>query len=534
MILLPLLIAYVYRTLQVARFQQQVANLSAALNKAKSSLAPVSGPEIKPAPLPEPSALMKLTVPAIGQTVFTPHALLKERIYQLTFSGYYEYYAHGVKRIADAVYLLDRPYSRYSGLYIGSLSAGDGDLAAWTEDTIYDKYTCLYEGTGEPLSIRLGCPDGGISKSALAAEVRLLPPDTPPIRAEIQKRAEARAARERIHEEEKRRQRLQELGARVTELRLMLRRSRNLLDEDYRRQFVVNNHSQILAELRHVWSKEYDALMNDSDLLAALRAEDPEIVELYERRMDMVLLAERWDVSPTDVVPDRGPLPLTARTIPVVENLISDLYQFRNERDRLRLLQATNGNSEASRGELQMAIRKTAFCFEELKRYGIVASTPEEAEEQFRKLYPSEPAATYYEELQAKVRGGEQVSADPIRERLEDLHREKIMRSGQRRGAVRAGDMDEIKEIDDRLVVIRREFTELKDFLEQKGEKIEFKDYRDREESLADQFFKLYQQKQQVIGVLNAGGDSESAGHVEALYAEQIQKLFTQSAQNYT
>ncbi|HEV8413026.1 MAG TPA: hypothetical protein VGQ49_05495 [Bryobacteraceae bacterium] len=88
--------------------------------------------------------------------------------------------------------------------------------------------------------------------------------------------------------------------------------------------------------------------------------------------------------------------------------------------------------------------------------------------------------------------------------------------------------------IDDRLSVIRQESTGLRDFLKGIGCSVEFPDYREREESREDAFFKLMEEKQKIITVLKQQGDEQGVEHVEALYAQEQARLFEAEDSSYT
>ncbi len=152
---------------------------------------------------------------------------------------------------------------------------------------------------------------------------------------------------------------------------------------------------------------------------------------------------------------------------------------------------------------------------------------------QYFQLCP--PAApTYYEELIVRIKAGEKVSADPIRARVEDLFREERKVVGQRARSVERKKGTERNAIDERLAQTRRERADLTEFLQSIGYVVEFKDYREQEPSLVDEFMKLHEERKQIKQMLEAEGDQKSAEVVDNLYAQQQAKLFDGDGSSYT
>jgi hypothetical protein len=133
-----------------------------------------------------------------------------------------------------------------------------------------------------------------------------------------------------------------------------------------------------------------------------------------------------------------------------------------------------------------------------------------------------------------RISAGETVSPDAVQNRLEDLFREEIILQAKRRRMIRYHKENVRDAIDDRLSVIRQESTGLRDFLKGIGCSVEFPDYREREESREDAFFKLMEEKQKIITVLKQQGDEQGVEHVEALYAQEQARLFEAEDSSYT
>src|SRR5262249_49688013 len=103
---------------------------------------------------------------------------------------------------ADAVYFSDRLgnfVNRYDGVIVDGLAAGSGLLHGWHEDRGAHEYSCLYEGNGSRLTVRIQQPPGatpGRCRGELLLKLELLPLDTPSIAAKQRAAAEAKAAAE--------------------------------------------------------------------------------------------------------------------------------------------------------------------------------------------------------------------------------------------------------------------------------------------------------------------------------------------------
>ena len=134
---------------------------------------------------------------------------------------------------------------------------------------------------------------------------------------------------------------------------------------------------------------------------------------------------------------------------------------------------------------------------------------------------------THYIELAAAFASGENSSLESsIRARLYDLHREERILVAKRRSAIKSGSVNEQLNIDSALVEIRNEFSILKGAIESRGGKVNF-DETEKEESLADEVLKLFQEKNQVIAAIRAkGATEEEVQQMEARYAEKFAQLF--------
>lgn len=144
------------------------------------------------------------------------------------------------------------------------------------------------------------------------------------------------------------------------------------------------------------------------------------------------------------------------------------------------------------------------------------------------------PPQSYYAELKQKLKAGENVPIQPLRDRIQDLYRQKIILEAKRRDAVRHGRKAEIREIDAELEIVRREITDGLSVIEARGHSVDFGGHREREESMEETFFQDYRTEQRIIAQLTGNGDLQTAEAVKALYAERRAKLFQQDAESYT
>jgi hypothetical protein len=512
---------------------------------------------VAPAP-PPPPWNCELSVQATGQEVFTPEALEKGRAYAITITGDYSYRSGFLQdRAADAIFHTDEHKNftkRYDGIEIDGIAAGSGNLDSWTEDRPNHSYTCLVEGSGAKMPIRVVAPRDYRS-GHLCVKIQILPAGTPSVAARQAAKAQAKAAaahaqqltealqkqradQARVIAEQQEQQRRQQEQADIARNRLLLRvdrlrrsvqRERNFFDPQYRAELMRLRSEYILSTHRESWFEEYEEIIRENDLVTELQASAPEVLEFHQYRIAMIHEAERNSVVPAPLPAPAPAGPLTARGVFYIQQILKDLLEFTATCDQARKYLATNPGSTHHRSLLEQASRSMAFCLQELARFDIVASTPEEAEVMVLDLCPPpRQALTVYESVVARIRGGKKIPPDAIGERLEDLHREKIILQAKRRACVRDDRPEERRSIDYRLEGIRQEATELAAFLQEIDHKIDLSNPHDRqrENTLEEQFIELYEGKQRLINFLTDEGDTNAIENVEALYAQEQARLF--------
>jgi hypothetical protein len=505
-----------------------------------------------PPSAPDPQHLSLKILPN-GLEAFTPLPLQAGRVYRVTAEGTYPYKWRAAHEFvshtnhADAAYFQDESgsYTRpYAGLWVDGVKGRD--LHSWRENRAVHQYSALIEGIGRQACIRLYAPEKENCKVDGLVSLRfdLLPENTPGLPA---KKTAAEIAAEIAAQEAERKQEKEtakhdaELRKRISYLALKVHHQRNWLDPAFCRQYAKENTKSI-SEGKSFWIREYKELMADTELVTALRQQAPDVLEWYERRVDVVNLAERFSVMPNedDEVKLETPTPaireqrrITARTIGQVERAIAELFQQRDIADDLREQQAKHGFDKGRQEQLDAALRAMEFRFELLRAYGVSGKSPEAVEEKFFQLCPSKPVLTLYEELAEKIKAKEEVSPDAVTGRLEDLHREEIILQARRRRSVRTGKDGLRENLDQRLSAVRREATVLRDFLTSLGCKIEFPDFREKEETREEQFFKLMREEDAIMAALKQKGDEQGVEHVEALYAQERAKLFAATTDDY-
>jgi len=547
-------------------------------------------------PRPTNPNITKMTVPANGLEKFTP-VLLPERVYRLEISGTYRFRWGGLffggEADADARYYTDAQENfvltkKYKGIRLNGVSAST--LASWTEDRADNCYSCMLDGAGERIPVQLSPPEGRYERhpekgAHLILSIELQPAGTVTSKARREAAATARAEAQRLQEQEER-QRLEALAAtrtaaevaraaaksaqeraqqaealqkkqdeeqqaillagqlnrkwieaRVYSLSVMVHHNSNFLDSQFCEQFVRKHLKEILKS-KEGWSSEYSELMAYPDLVTALQLQAPQVLQWYERRVDMISMAERLTIMPPEspiTLTDRR---ITARTIAQVEAAISEFFQLRNQVDQLRADQAQHGYDSTRYLAIEENIRGMAFRQELLEAYGITAQTPEAAEEKFLELcpYPG-PTPTLYEELAENIRAGANISPDDVKSRLEDLFREEIILKSKRRLAVRVGGDRQRESIDARLSDVRREATTLRDFFVSRGCSVEFPDYREREreDSTVEKLRKELENQKQMRGLLK-GENNANEEVVEERFAERLAKILGDGTEtdNYT
>jgi len=536
-----------------------------------------------PAPNPSPTLLsttvVEMNVPADGKEQFTP-LLEVGRMYRLRAKGAFMCCDGGFFGIgdhqADGAYYTDR-LGNFTRAYHGLSIAGKSikNLDEWQEDRCAHEYQCVIDGLGARIPVML-LPEHGYSYGSLLLSIEPLPIGTA---SPVQQR-EARKIAKRLAEEasEKAKQQAEDAARRqqeqlnqqqaatlaqtraaealqtqqaqdarelqaqravinqqVRDLAIRIHHERNFLDPKFCEHFVNQHHAEVLGPLRAAWSKEYETLMAQHELVIALRQQAPQVLEWFEHRVDMIVVAEQLAILPAGTSVVLTERRITARSIAAVEAAVNRLFELRDDIDRWREAEVLNGSTgSTARHHIQGALRVMEYQFEFLKSYGITADTPEQAEDSFFELCPFQPVLTVYEQLMQRLQAGEQISPDAVRSRLEDLFREEIILQAKRRRTIRTGRENIRDAMDARLSVLRQESTQLRDFLKSIGCSVEFADYREREESREDQFFKLLQEKQRVIEALQRQGDADTVEHVEALYAQEQAKLFGTDEENYT
>ncbi len=508
-----------------------------------------------------------MSLPPNGRECFTPVPLLYGRVYRFTFSGTYSYWSRRPGRwlSADARNHEDADGNlrvRYEGLEIDHST----NLAGFVQDRPNNTYSCLVEGSSQKMALLLKNPTRDTVTGRVEVNIELLPEGTLSPRAEIEAAAaeeenraaaeqEAQAAaaaaevlayrqaEERKHQEaqakerEKARAKAAEhetaLKARVLELKVMVHHNANLFDDAYLRRLVQLQQEDILGN-KDKWMAEYEAISKDRELHQALEQNAPEVLDWFERRVELLRAAERLGVMPPEMALEFRPRPITSRTLVSVEESITRLFELRAEVELLREQELVSGYSVVGYKRMQGLLKVMDYLFDLLKLYGIKAVTPEEAEEEFCRICPHQPVFTLYESLMTRIASGETVGPEAIRARLEDLFREEVILQAKRRRMVRVHRETVRDAIDERLSTIRQENTQLRDFLRSIGCSVEFPDYRAREETREEQFFKLIAEKQKIIEILRTQGDEEGVEHVEALYAQEQARLFEADEGAYT
>lgn len=526
-----------------------------------------AGPATPPPPPPDPN-LMRVQVIANAAEVFTPLPLEADRMYELSITGTYDYDWFGffgslIKRMsADASYYQDQSGSftqPYEGLLVNSKRLHE--LDSWKENRALHVYLALLEGEGAHVSMRLYCPRGRTEWRSGSIRVKLhrMPAGTQTTSAKeaaaeaakqaarqeeeqkkeqdrrqakaAAKRAEEQAEEERIQAEAAKRR--AELFKKVQALSIKVHQHRNWLDRKFCEEFVRQNQQRILESLKHIWEKEYQELVSDTGLFVAVRIHAPQVLDFYELRIDMVNFAERLAIMPLQTPVELANRRITARTIGNVERAISELFSLRDSIDVLRDLEARYGFNSSHRKHIQEGLRAMAFRLELLKTYGIAADTPEQADEIFLRLCPPQPILTFYEELMERIKAGEQISPDALKSHFEELHRQDVILQMKRRHLVRRGRDAQVEHIDEQLSAVRRQSTQLRDFLRSIGESVQIPDYREREESREEQFLKMLAEEERMLAVLKQKGDGEGAEQLKALMAQERVKLFEAAEDTY-
>jgi len=527
---------------------------------------------VRPTEPPKPRTKWAMKVSADGREAFTPEPLSGGRIYRLTFSGVVSYtisrFFSSEERQADAAFSTDERNNfkrRYRGIEVDGVTAQSGELDSWTEDRANHVYTCQIEGVGRHIPIRLEVPSDGYGSpyEHLRVDVELLPEDTPSIlqrRVELRRqeteaeraKQEAEGVAEQQRQEQQRQQaeeaerrkaeqkaeaEQKQRAAKIFQLSLKVKAERNFLDSKFREHFVRAHHEQLVGPWKTEWTEEYAGLMANSELVKAIRVTSPEIIEWYERRIDMLVLAQRLAVAPPPPEQDgweilQSAVPITYRTLDKMESLVTELFTLRDECDGYKQLQARSGNACKYSAELNERLRVMAVNYEVLRRYGVDATTPEEAESQLRTLWPLEPVKTPYEQIEQRIYAGQRVGVDIICRRLKDLFAEDCILVWHRKRALRRRDMQLKDEVDQDISQARAECAKWLDFLRSQGVEVEFGPEKD--ETLDQGVLGLFQQQQKIKAALTAADQPELIEALDANFAEAYARLFNHEDQSYT
>lgn len=472
--------------------------------------------------------------------------LLCGRVYKMTVTGVYYHQSWTEEAAADAAYQQDHPHGSFTVPYSGLEFKGFAGryLDPWEEDRHLHEYVRLIEGTGQRLAISLKPPKYCVGRRGqLQVYLEIQPIGTMTIfgrdeaTAKAKKLAEEKAKNAAEQQEKQRLQqealtyRKETIQRRVSELAIRVDQERNFLDLAFCQQFVIKNQQQVLGQLGALWKQEHQKLVVDQELTAAVRQQAPEVLTWFQQRVDMVVLAERLDTVPLATPASlQTVVPITDRTIANVENSVANLFALRDDYDKKQ--HALVRGARGSQQELQQVLRSMAFHYDLLRRYGISATTPEDAEKQFRILCPCEPIKTIYERLEERIVAGEKIGVDVMTERVKDLFAEQCILVAQRKHAMRKQDWDEQRGLDKRIENARAELARWMDFLRGQGHDVSLRPV-EQEQTLEQGIVGLIQQKVKVKEQLVQLGETEAAEAIEALYAEQAAKLF-KSTEAYT
>lgn len=541
-----------------------------------SSAPPPAPPDPPPAPPPNPN-LTKMKIPASGRETFTP-VLLADRVYRFTISGCYDFSRYGTfstkHQRADGVFCTNHLHNflcRYQGFHVNGESVAQGTLACWKEDRRAHQYSFQLDGQGEWLPVQLEPPPNGISSGSLSLSIELLPPGTPTSReraeaaaevkaqkaaakrrqrqeqAQLRAKAKAEAEARKREEEEAQRQRQEQwaeqksqavLKRKVAKLALRTHEERNIFDSSYQTDFVRRNRDKILNKLGHDWRQEYEELKLDEQLVAALTEQAPGVLKWHEKRLDLVLMAERLAVAPAKPVNLEGPVPLTPQSVPHVQHVISELFRLAEGYHSLREQEAWQDQDLST--ESEPIARLLEFNYAELRRFGICASTPQEAEKQFQRLRPRQRRPHPYLRFRERLEAGDKSVAPVLVKRLQLLHRENQILSAKRREAVKRGPGQFRDSIDRRLARTLQEASEIHSSLESQGLRVDFGEHGEfqlepQQESLRDLLLKLNEEEEEVVAIMEArGSDEQTIEQVRALFAQRRTNLFGGDDEEYT
>jgi hypothetical protein len=483
-----------------------------------------------------------LVVPATGREVFS-EKLQPGVCYRVVVSGVYSYSPPALffKRYgqADAVYLATaqgnfsaRYYEccdEYHGVQVNGRPLPEQD--SYTEDRHSHEYSFLVEGKGERLAFQLFPPKHTSSDGSLSVSVRVAPAG---VKTSVG-RADENARR--AQREEKLERLRAQYGAKVAALQAKVREEGNFLDPAFCRDFLAKHQDQLLHDLRHAWEREHQHTCSDPGLIEALRAFAPEVLTWFDRKIELVNAAERQAVMLPEAESSAtsAPRQLTATTLPFVEQAIAKLFRLTEQLVEEGAALAGDRNENLHRPELQRLSRQLAFWYGELRRFGIDAATPEEAEIQmFPKCPP--PVPSIYEEMMQRMRAGEKLSPDPLVHRLQDLSATERKFRGWRQSAIYQHRLEDVDMLDRRLESLRHEVVELKSFLDSIGCAVDLRPSRppeQREPNLEEQIMRLSNMEKRLKEHFASMGQPERAEQLEAMFANEVARLFAPDDETY-
>lgn len=513
-----------------------------------------------------------LQLPITGQEVFTPQRLLAGRLYRLTFRGVYHYRTSFLDKLfgtqtaeicGDALYRADEMGNirkQHSGLWLDSSEARKLGQD-WQEDRATHTYSCLVHGHGSRLSFRMYAQgDRTVAgEDTLSVRIELLPRGTLTSREqhELEERTrDAVRAAEKLRREQEQQQALvlrkqqekeqaealarklaktqllerkRQLDRHVDELKRMVHVSRNIFDPAFRQAYIRKHHAEIRRASGKAWAAEYKMIMANGELVKRLQERAPEVLQWYEFRVDMAVEAERVEVLPAEPGLPAKPIPLTPRAMDTVREVIADVYNLRDCHDRL---QRSGAQSDSHR--LQQLADGGAAGLAQLRRYGIVADSPERAEQQLQELSLSRPVKTLYEQVRDALAAGNPAGLDILAGRVKDLFFDQCNLVRLRKGAGRRRAWSEQRELDERLARCRAEVSQLVDLLRERGFQLDLS-HREHEETLSEGIQRLYLDKKTAQEFVLQFGDTVTAELIEVHFHEQLAQLFHSDAtEDYT
>ena len=507
-----------------------------------------------------------IELPPSGKEVFSPEPLITgDRLYRITFSGVYQYcYSQTLWQLisgekmwfsADALYQQDT-LGNLSCEYAGLTINGYGPKyigSDWERERATHRYSCLLYGLGQHISFRLLPPKHTEeTRGAITVRLQLLPPGahTKADQAAHEKELaeQAAAARDRASRDEYQRQQQalvlhqqqeqerkaellrqaalqakeRELERTVGELKRMVHINEHLFDKKFRDGYVRKHQQEIRQQLGQAWAADYEAVMGNRQLVEALQQQAPQVLKWHEARLSMYRQAEVLDVLPEPVTRPRKPVPLTVQAENTIRENLSDIYRVRESRDHLERTALAPANSQ----QLAHYDAGVAAGLRQLTRYGIVADSPERAEQQFQQLAANRPVKSAYEQIRDRILAGESSALDILAERLKDLFRHDCILVKQRRQAIRRKQWQQQYDADARLASSRAEIAQLLDLLRSRGFHVDLHQV-EREVSREESVIGLMQEKQRVQSVFRDLGMDGEADSLDVYYANLLQQVLS-------